>query len=256
MNKNNEFNNLASKYSNYTELERNAYLIYKSSFFNLINRLSSIPNFIDIDDNLLVEFVGKESFDVCRKFGNVLGRKNNIFVKYSLFKDVDFSDNLSLIRFAKRVYNNLENSFSKIVTEKDIQVYRLISVDDLDHVEDLSQGAFISTSLDKNQTLNFLDNDARKIVFYKINIEAGVPVVVSPYSIVNEYDSLSDMIFSTENYSIKIKNNESNGQQEVLLLKNSLDYNVRLDKVQKIDDQEFYFYEVNAKAKNNRKNYF
>lgn len=251
-----EFNNLLEKYSGLTEPERQAYLIYKSNFFNLINDVSSIPHFMEIDDFLLEKVVDKKSIDKCRSLGKALNNSNNIFIKYTLFNGVDFNDNISLIRFAKQTYLLLEQALNKIKTDKNMKVYRIVSIDELDQLEDLSRSNFISTSIEAKQTFDFINSNSKKVVFYEINIEAGTPIVISPYSIVNEYDSLYDLINNTDNYSIKISKSEKKGQKEILLSKDSLDYSLELKKVDQIDGQQFYYYEVNTKVKNNEKNYF
>ena len=250
-----EFNNLLTKYSNLTEEERSAYLVYKSNFFNLINDLGSISDFIDMDEDLLEKLINNKSLEKCRVFGKALNNSNNIFIKYSLFNDVDFSDNISLIKFAKKIYQILDSAFLKITTDRDLEVYRIVSLDENDELEDLSRSDFISTTLDKEQTLEFINESSKKVLFYRINIEAGTPIIISPYSIVNEYESLYDLLNNTENYSIKIRKNEGNRQKEVLLSKKSLEYSLNLEKTEEIDGQQFYYYEVNTKVKKDRKNY-
>ena len=248
-----EYEKLLNKYSNFTEEERKAFLVYKTSFFNLINYISSIPEFMDLDSNILIKLIDQKILNSCRGLEKTLQKPSNFFLKYSLFKSVDFSDDISIIEFAKNIYKLIDESFSKIVLEEDLEVYRIVSIND--NMKSLSRGDLISTTIDKNQTLNFIDNNSKRVIFYKILLQAGTPVVVSPYSVIMQYENACDLLLNNDNYVIKIQETEKNRQKEILLSKKSLDYSINLEKVEKIDNQQFEYYEVVTKVKNNEKSY-
>ena len=247
-----EFEKLLRQYSNLTEEERNTFLVYKTSFFNLINSMSSIPNFMELDNTILLKLIDKKAIESCRRLEKTLKNPNNLFLKYSLFNKVDFSDDSSIINFAKDTYRLIDESFSKIVLDKDLEVYRIVSTD-FDDIDSLSRGDLISTTLDKKQTLNFINNDSKRVIFYKIKLSAGTPVIISPYSVVNQYESQVDLILGNDNYVIKVMKSEKNRQKEILLSKKSLEYSINLEKVEMIDNQQFEYYEVTTRVKDNKK---
>lgn len=51
----NEYNRLVEKYENLTDSKKRACLIYKARLSYLINEISAIPNFLELDANRIYE---------------------------------------------------------------------------------------------------------------------------------------------------------------------------------------------------------
>ena len=251
--KNEVYKDLLSQYNNLDEDEARALLIYKSQMFNLINNVSSIDDFNDLSDEFIVKCLDNNIFLECRKFGLDLEKPENMFLKFSTFRNIDFNNPISLVKMAKDVYNNLESAMSKIKLSSDLTVYRLVSLPDNKALDNIAKGNLVSTSINKDSTFDFIDNDSNKIVMYEINLKRGTPVLVTPYSIVNNYASEIDKLLKTDNYNITVNKTLESFQQEVILFKDTLNFSLVDSKCTDIDGTSITFYKLDSIVKNNYK---
>lgn len=247
------YDDLIQQYNQLNEDEVKSLLIYKTSLYNLINYVSTIDHFLELDDQLIVNFIDKDIFINCEKFGEIINRPENVFLKLSLFKDIDFNNHISLVSMAKKVYIHLQNAMDKIKLSDDLIVYRVVSLDEGEELSNLSRGDLVSTSIDIDEALKFAHNNCSKIVLYKITLNKDTPVLVTPYSIVNEYENEMDMILKTSNYRLGLYKTVHKGQMEVIFSKNNLDIEIVEIKNKKIDNSLICYYQVNTKMKDDYK---
>lgn len=107
------YGDLIEQYKNLDESEAHALLIYKS-------RLSRAINSLDIDDEEVIE-----SYNTYKEY---LENPSNIFMKMTVFKDIDFSDISSFKNSLKLVKKKIEDASLKIRLKDDLTVYRALSV--------------------------------------------------------------------------------------------------------------------------------
>lgn len=251
--KNEVYRDLLSQYNNLNEDEARALLIYKSQMFNLINSVSSIDDFNDLSDEFIVKCLDNNIFLECRKFGLNLEKPENMFLKFSTFRNIDFNNPISLVKMAKDVYNNLESAMSKIKLSSDLTVYRLVSLPDNKALDNIAKGNLVSTSINKDSTFDFINNSSNRIVMYEIRLKSGTPVLVTPYSIVNNYASEIDKLLKTDNYNITVNKTLESFQQEVILFKDTLNFSLVDSKSTDIDGTSITFYKLDSTVKDNYK---
>lgn len=202
------YEDLIEQYKNLDESEAHALLIYKS-------RLSRAINSLDIDDEEVIE-----SYNTYKEY---LENPSNIFMKMTVFKDIDFSDISSFKNSLKLVKKKIEDASLKIRLKDDLTVYRALSVPKDDSVSFISRSDIISTSTSFDECSKFIIPDSNyKHTLYQINLEKDSPVLICPYSIL-----IKDGVLSLT---------QRHDQKEIILLKDNYDFTEVLSTDAKLND--------------------
>ena len=202
------YEDLIEQYKNLDESEAHALLIYKS-------RLSRAINSLDIDDEEVIE-----SYNTYKEY---LENPSNIFMKMTVFKDIDFSDISSFKNSLKLVKKKIEDASLKMRLKDDLTVYRALSVPKDDSVSFISKSDIISTSTSFDECSKFIIPDSNyKHTLYQINLEKDSPVLICPYSIL-----IKDGVLSLT---------QRHDQKEIILLKDNYDFTEILSTDTKLND--------------------
>lgn len=225
----NEFNKLSSE-------ERNACLIYKSKLSYLINEISSVPDFMNLNSNeIFMKINDKNKFEeIFLNYKEIVLRLENLFIKMSIMNSIDFSNLFTMIDSLKNIYLLLISASSKMMTEENLKLYRIVSTNE--ETDSISKGNIISTTLNKEIIDTFAVNKYNHL--YNIEANSGIKALVIPYKI------LIDKNFER----LRIEK-QDNFQQEVIIFKDDVDIEVR--NVIKIDE-----YIKASKISVNKKNKF
>lgn len=150
------YEELKNKFEDLSDEDKNALLIYKS-------RLGRAINSLDIEE--------KEVVDVYNKYKRLLSNPANMFMSFTVFKDVSFS---SLDSFKESLIN-IKNKVLNInlTLDEDTTVYRAFSLSDDSEEELLSKSELISTSLDIDTCDDFLVAGNKRHYLYQINLKKG-----------------------------------------------------------------------------------
>lgn len=202
------YEDLIEQYKNLDESEAHALLIYKS-------RLSRAINSLDIDD--------EEVMEAYNTYKEYLENPSNIFMKMTVFKDIDFSDISSFKNSLELVKKKIKDASLKMRLKDDLTVYRALSVPSDDSVSFISKSDIISTSTSFDECSKFIIPDSNyKHTLYQINLEKDSPVLICPYSIL-----IKDGVLSlTQRYD----------QKEIILLKDNYDFTEVLSTDAKLND--------------------
>ena len=214
------YNNLLEQYQNLTEDEKNALLVYKSKLGVVINEMSRIRDFEKIDSSFLTEIIStsdnvKSIYLMYKKY---LDEPKNLFLKYSVFKDIDPSSMETFVVSLRNTYQTIQSCSDKIRLPKDIYLYRGVAVQDDKKKGQIALSNIVSSSMNPDVCEMFLysDNpDNTELELYQFQVSKGTPVLVCPYSIVIE-----DRLFN----ELKIKNEDS--QQEIILFKDKTNMDI------------------------------
>lgn len=202
------YEDLIEQYKNLDESEAHALLIYKS-------RLSRAINSLDIDDEEVIE-----SYNTYKEY---LENPSNIFMKMTVFKDIDFSDISSFKNSLELVKKKIEDASLKMRLKDDLTVYRALSVSKDDSISFISRSDIISTSTSFDECSKFIIPDSNyKHTLYQINLEKNSPVLICPYSIL-----IKDGVLSLT---------QRHDQKEIILLKNNYDFTEVLSTDAKLND--------------------
>lgn len=202
------YEDLIEQYKNLDESEAHALLIYKS-------RLSRAINSLDIDDGEVTE--------IYNTYKEYLENPSNIFMKMTVFKDIDFSDISSFKNSLELVKKKIEDASLKMRLKDDLTVYRALSVPKDDSVSFISKSDIISTSTSFDEFSKFIIPDSNyKHTLYQINLEKDSPVLICPYSILIKNGVLS----LTQRCD----------QKEIILLKDNYDFTEVLSTDAKLND--------------------
>lgn len=202
------YEDLIEQYKNLDESEAHALLIYKS-------RLSRAINSLDIDDEEVIE-----SYNTYKEY---LENPSNIFMKMTVFKDIDFSDISSFKNSLELVKKKIEDASLKMRLKDDLTVYRALSVPKDDSVSFISKSDIISTSTSFDECSKFIIPDSNyKHTLYQINLEKDSPVLICPYSIL-----IKDGVLSLT---------QRHDQKEIILLKDNYDFTEVLSTDAKLND--------------------
>lgn len=202
------YEDLIEQYKNLDESEAHALLIYKS-------RLSRAINSLDIDDEEVIE-----SYNTYKEY---LENPSNIFMKMTVFKDIDFSDISSFKNSLELVKKKIEDASLKMRLKDDLTVYRALSVSKDDSVSFISRSDIISTSTSFDECSKFIIPDSNyKHTLYQINLEKDSPVLICPYSIL-----IKDGVLSLT---------QRHDQKEIILLKDNYDFTEILSTDAKLND--------------------
>lgn len=202
------YEDLIEQYKNLDESEAHALLIYKS-------RLSRAINSLDIDDGEVIE-----SYNTYKEY---LLNPSNIFMKMTVFKDIDFSDISSFKNSLELVKKKIEDASLKMRLKDDLTVYRALSVSKDDSISFISRSDIISTSTSFDECSKFIIPDSNyKHTLYQINLEKDSPVLICPYSIL-----IKDGVLSLT---------QRHDQKEIILLKDNYDFTEVLSTDAKLND--------------------
>lgn len=155
------YEELKNKFEDLSDEDKNALLIYKS-------RLGRAINSLDIEE--------KEVVDVYNKYKRLLSNPANMFMSFTVFKNVSFS---SLDSFKESLIN-IKNKVLNInlTLDEDTTVYRAFSLSDDSEEELLSKSELISTSLDIDTCDDFLVAGNKRHYLYQINLKKGGKVAI------------------------------------------------------------------------------
>ena len=255
------YNDLIEQYNLLDEQERKAIVIYKSKLFRLINLITSIQNFEYLSVNEIIEKL--PNVDELKKevlnFKQILDRPENIIVKYSYFKDVNFNDFNLLVNYLRNIYFILENLEDKIVLKEDLTVYRGVSIDDFNDLKELAVGNLISTSIKPEDVEPYM-NSKKQAAFYIISLKKGTSLLVAPISLVRSYKDRDDFLYKKLNgisaTSLKLVDRGKLGVEEIILFKNTLDFVEEKVEIGEIDGKmvAVHFVEAFPKNKNIKRN--
>ena len=202
------YEDLIEQYKNLDESEAHALLIYKS-------RLSRAINSLDIDD--------EEVMEAYNTYKEYLENPSNIFMKMTVFKDIDFSDISSFKNSLELVKKKIKDASLKMRLKDDLTVYRALSVSKDDSVSFISRSDIISTSTSFDECSKFIIPDSNyKHTLYQINLEKDSPVLICPYSIL-----IKDGVLSLT---------QRHDQKEIILLKDNYDFTEVLSTDAKLND--------------------
>lgn len=202
------YEDLIEQYKNLDESEAHALLIYKS-------RLSRAINSLDIDD--------EEVMEAYNTYKEYLENPSNIFMKMTVFKDIDFSDISSFKNSLELVKKKIKDASLKMRLKDDLTVYRALSVPSDDSVSFISKSDIISTSTSFDECSKFIIPDSNyKHTLYQINLEKDSPVLICPYSIL-----IKDGVLSLT---------QRCDQKEIILLKDNYDFTEVLSTDAKLND--------------------
>ena len=168
----NEFNKLSSE-------ERNACLIYKSKLSYLINEISSVPDFMNLNSNeIFMKINDKNKFEeIFLNYKEIVLRLENLFIKMSIMNSIDFSNLFTMIDSLKNIYLLLISASSKMMTEENLKLYRIVSTNE--ETDSISKGNIISTTLNKEIIDTFAVNKYNHL--YNIEANSGIKALVIPY---------------------------------------------------------------------------
>lgn len=143
-------------------------------------------------------------------------------------------------------------SFTMILDE-DVIVYRSILVDKNKKIEFIDDSpSFISTSIKIEDAEIFLDgDDTEEKHFYRIKLAKGIPVIVSPFSVVRKYDSFGSSLLSENNYSLAVSNRGISGRQEIILFKDYISFKEISNKIICDELGSIYLHSVEIDLKKN-----
>ena len=129
--------NLKKQYFNLTDEEKTALLIYKSSLGKLMNDIDNNPDY-------------KKYYD---RFVNIFKDHIHDMIRLTVFNQIDFTSLESFIESVKQVKTIVDDVSTKLTTDKDFILYRLISNDE--EIKDISKGNIVSTSLDPAEVFKY-----------------------------------------------------------------------------------------------------
>lgn len=202
------YEDLIEQYKNLDESEAHALLIYKS-------RLSRAINSLDIDD--------EEVMEAYNTYKEYLENPSNIFMKMTVFKDIDFSDISSFKNSLELVKKKIKDASLKMRLKDDLTVYRALSVSKDDSISFISRSDIISTSTSFDECSKFIIPDSNyKHTLYQINLEKDSPVLICPYSIL-----IKDGVLSLT---------QRHDQKEIILLKDNYNFTEVLSTDAKLND--------------------
>ena len=222
------YEDLLAQYNKLSEEEQRAILIYKSNFFYHINVISSIDNFENKSATTIFEEIDdkKKFTDKFEAFKKTIMNHKNIVVRYSVFKNINLNDIISFIENMKEVYQILKDARTKIKLCDDIVVYRGISVKKNEEIQNISLSNIISTSIKVEDANDFIyQKPSDESYLFVISLKKGTNVLVTPLSLVIQYEDGVSMFYNdSERATLKIVNRGLQGQQEIILFVDTLQF--------------------------------
>ena len=214
------YENLLKQYEELTEEEKNTLLVYKSRLGRAINSL---------DNNDL------EIKEIYERYKNLVENPKNLFMKFSVFKDISFKSLEEFIESLIKVKEKLNEISKKIILTEDITVYRAFSISNEEKLMPLSKANLVSTSLNINECSKYLiPNKGYTHYLYQINLEKGSMVTICPYRIL--IDNNDRLILTKENDS-----------EEIIISKDNYDFEELMETTTEFtDNEELNIISVNA----------
>ena len=218
------YEDLLKQYEELTEEEKNILLVYKSRLGRAINSLNNNDS---------------EIKEIYERYKCLVENPQNIFIKFSVFKDISFKSLEEFIESLLNVKEKLDKISSKIILSQDITVYRAFSIRDDKELISISKSNLVSTSLDINECSKYIiPNKGFTYYLYQINLEKGSMIAICPYRIL--IDNNDRLVLTKENDS-----------KEIILSKDNFDF----EEVVKTEstfnsDEKLNIISINAKVKN------
>lgn len=228
-----EYKKLDSKY-------QTAILIYKSRLFYFINEISSIDNFMNLNSNTIYDLLkDKKTFlDKFSQYASIINDVNNIFIKNTIFQNIDFSNIYSFIDNMKNVYSLLCDIDIRL--DSNMKVYRVVSLNS-NEINDISKGNLISTGLEIEDVEPFMVNRYNHL--YELDLKPNTRVLITPYS----------LLINTNTKVIKILPTKEDGQHEIVLFKDDLIIDELSRKNVLLDNDNITIHKVNTHIKEQEK---
>ncbi len=255
------YQNLLNQYTQLSDLEKNAILIYQSKLFIIINRITQVPHFDNLSAIEIKNCIpDSDSYEkILEDYNQIVNNPKNYFIKYTIFNDIHLDNFLSFIDDVKQILKLLQHAASTITLNDDLVVYRGMTANK-ESIDFMENATCISTSIKLDTAIQFMKQDYTKPIrhLYQIKLHSGIPLFVSPYSIVKVYDSILDPIIPTnsQSYLLKIMDRGVEGQYEVTLMKDMIEY--QESSCEKIERNGKYLFvhdiEVFEKKKSNQIN--
>jgi len=222
------YQDLLRQYNDLSEQEKNAILIYKSSFFYHINEITKIIDFENKSSSQIFdEIIDKKLFiEKFEGFKSVILNPKNMVVRYSLFQSVNLNNILDFIDSLKAIYQILKDARMKIQLCDDLKVYRGISVKMGSTLENVSSAKLISTSIKIDDANDFIyQNKTDESHLYVLSLKKDTNTLVSPLTIVYDYeDSVSMLTNDTSRAVLKIASRGFEGQTDIILFNDDLEF--------------------------------
>lgn len=218
------YKDLLKQYEELTEEEKNILLVYKSRLGRAINSLNNNDS---------------EIKEIYKRYKFLVENPQNIFMKFSVFKDISFKSLEEFIESLLNVKEKLDKISSKIILSQDITVYRAFSIRDDEELISISKSNLVSTSLDIDECSKYIiPNKGYTHYLYQLNLEKGSLVAICPYRI----------LIDNNDRLVLTKDNDS---KEIILSKDNFDF----DEVVKTEstfnsDEKLNIISINAKVKN------
>lgn len=208
------YEELMKQFSNLSDEEKNALMVYKTRLGLLINDLDNEP-----DWDYYYE-----------RYKRISSSPQNALLQTLIFKSIDFSSIDTFKESIFRIKDLLDVATTKIIIPEDIKVYRAVSSNG--EIDGIAKSDFVSTSLSFAEALKYAIAGTN-INIYEITIPAGSHVGISPYAVLD--DKKNDrLILST-----------IGDQEEVLLNSNNMDFNIDSER----DNAGVVYYTMTANDK-------
>lgn len=223
------YQHLIAQYQQLSVMEKQAILIYQSRLFNLINAITGIPNFENLTSQEIIQKLPNVDIlkEEVEQFRKVLYLNENMIVRYSGFQLVNLNNFNILVDDLKKIYFILEEAKDKLILDRDLIVYRGISLEQKEDLVAMARGNIISTSIKREGVEPFIF-ESKEAILYVIQLKKGTPVLVTPTSLIRTYrdedDYLEKKLNGQEPTLLKLINRGDRGQQEIILFKNSLSF--------------------------------
>ncbi|MBE6156842.1 MAG: hypothetical protein E7161_03755 [Firmicutes bacterium] len=225
---------------------KEALIIYKTSLFECINMLSSIPNYEDMDSAQLYNQL--MSIERCKETIQIFGRSRqwkrllemvysderllmeyspteqqtikNLYAKidlklYAILEKIDLKTKAGFIESLKKVLKVLEQSKDLLILPFDMLVFRGIGTNE-DDTNELARGNIISTTIEYFKTFSYTSGTHKKI--YCLNLKKGVPFLIFPYTVV-----AAEIDYKYKRVIYQLQKESDFNTNEILLFGDTLD---------------------------------
>ena len=223
------YSDLLRQYDILNDEEKNALLVYKSKIFFHINEITTIENFMQESAyNILNKIKDRNYFlNSFNEYKNIIDKPENLFVKKSIFSQVNFDNIYKFIESLKLIIANIISASNKVTIDSDIIIYRGIGIDSNKDEKNIAKGNIISTTTNIEVAKRFMFYDLNlNNILYVIKITQGSNVLVIPYSILINYN----------NNRLEIKKCNGISQNEIILFKDNFDFDEIKTKTVKLDN--------------------
>lgn len=181
------YEDLLKQYEELTEEEKNILLVYKSRLGRAINSLNNNDS---------------EIKEIYKRYKFLVENPQNIFMKFSVFKDISFKSLEEFIESLLNVKEKLDKISSKIILSQDITVYRAFSIRDDEELISISKSNLVSTSLDIDECSKYIiPNKGYTHYLYQLNLEKGSLVAICPYRIL--IDNNDRLVLTKDNFDFE-----------------------------------------------------